>query len=77
LELARLVALSGRVAKERGRNAKAAMIAELLKELRDRDVPIGVSYCAGEVPQGKVGVGYATLRTIVKEYLRPRRARSR
>lgn len=64
MELARLVALSGRVAKERGRNAKAALIAELLKELRDRDVRIGVSYCAGEVPQGKVGVGYASLRTI-------------
>ena len=67
MELARLVALSSRVAKERGRNAKAAMIAELLRDLRDRDVRIGVSYCAGEVPQGKVGVGYATLRTIVKD----------
>jgi DNA ligase-1 len=67
VELARLVALSSRVAKERGRNAKAALIAELLRELRDRDVRLGVSYCAGEVPQGKVGVGYATLRALAAE----------
>ncbi len=67
MELGRIVALSARVAKERGRNAKAALIAELLRDLRGRDVRIGVSYCAGEVPQGKVGVGYASLRTISKD----------
>ncbi len=61
-----LVVLSRRIAKERGRNAKLELLAAYLSELRGPDVLLGASYCAGEVPQGKVGVGYATLRAILE-----------
>ncbi|MBX7194102.1 MAG: ATP-dependent DNA ligase [Sandaracinaceae bacterium] len=67
MPFARFAALSGRVAGERGRNAKIARLADFLGSLRGRDVLVGASYCAGELPQGKVGVGYATIRAIASD----------
>lgn len=59
--LAELVAVSSRVSRTPSRLAKVAEIAGLLRKLSGAEITIGVSYLAGELPQGKIGVGYAAL----------------
>ncbi|GAB4201090.1 MAG: ATP-dependent DNA ligase [Sandaracinaceae bacterium] len=67
MRFAELARLSRRVADERGRNAKIAAIAGFLAGLEGEDAAIGVRYCAGELRQGKIGVGHAALRTMRDE----------
>ena len=60
--LAELVAVSQRVTASSGRLAKIAALAELLRGLAPEEIEIAVAYLSGEMRQGKLGVGYATLR---------------
>lgn len=59
-----LAAISSEVGKMRGRKAKVAALAELLRALAPDEVPIGVAYLSGELPQGKIGVGWAMVREL-------------
>ncbi len=59
--LAGLVAASSRVGATSSRLAKVREIAGLLGRLSPDEIGIGVSYLAGELPQGRIGVGYAAL----------------
>jgi DNA ligase 1 len=59
--LADLVRTSSRVSATSSRLAKVREIAALLGKLSAEEIPIGVSYLAGELPQGRIGVGYAAL----------------
>jgi DNA ligase 1 len=59
--LAELVSTSSRVGDTSSRLAKVREIARLLGTLSPEEIGIGVSYLAGELPQGRVGVGYAAL----------------
>ena len=43
------------------RSAKIARIAECLRLVEPAEIELAVHYLAGELPQGKIGVGYATL----------------
>ena len=61
LLLAQLVDTSERVAASAGRLAKRDAIAECLRQAQGDEIPIAVAYLAGEIPQGRIGVGYATL----------------
>jgi DNA ligase-1 len=63
--LAELVSASARVAATPSRLAKVREIAGLLGKLPRDEIEIGVSYLAGELPQGRIGVGYAALQTAV------------
>ncbi len=56
--LAQLVATSAAVAATRSRKAKVTHLAEALSQLNAAEAPIAVAYLAGELPQGRVGVGY-------------------
>jgi DNA ligase-1 len=60
--LADLVRASSRVSATSSRLAKVREIAALLGRLSPQEIGIGVSYLAGELPQGRIGVGYAALR---------------
>ena len=60
--LAELVAVSQRVTASSGRLAKIAALTELLRGLAPEEIEIAVAYLSGEMRQGKLGVGYATLR---------------
>jgi DNA ligase-1 len=57
--LGKLVDTSAAVARTRARSAKIAALAELLAGMDGDEVRLGVSYLTGELPQGKIGVGYA------------------
>ena len=59
--LAELVATARAVAETSGRNAKVALIAELLAKLEPGEVEIAVAILVGEPRQGRIGVGWATV----------------
>jgi DNA ligase 1 len=59
--LAALVQTSRRVTETTGRLAKVRELAELLTLLSASEIEIGTQYLAGNVPQGRIGIGFATL----------------
>jgi len=60
--LAELLAASGRVAATRSRLAKIDTLAQCLRRLDASEIALGVAYLSGDTPQGKVGIGYTTLK---------------
>ena len=62
--LARLVSTSSNVGSTRSRKKKQALLAALLRELAPDEVPVGVSYLAGILPQGRIGLGWALFRDL-------------
>jgi ATP-dependent DNA ligase I len=63
--LAELVGTSARVSATSSRLAKVREIARLLGALPPQEIGTAVSYLAGELPQGRIGVGYAALQAAV------------
>jgi len=61
--LAELVDTSARVGATSSRLAKVREIAALLKRLERDEILVAASYLSGELPQGRVGVGYSALST--------------
>src|SRR5437016_4218058 len=61
--LANLVATSQRVSATSGRLAKIRELAALLGALQPQEIDTGVHYLSGELPQGRIGIGYASLRS--------------
>ncbi|HZW72178.1 MAG TPA: hypothetical protein VFF43_01470, partial [Caldimonas sp.] len=61
LLLAAVVDASARVAETSSRLAKRDAIAACIRSAAPDEVEIVVAYLAGETPQGRIGVGYATL----------------
>jgi len=59
--LAELVSASARVSETSSRLAKVREIARLIGRLSREEIGIAVSYLAGELPQGRIGIGYAAL----------------
>ena len=59
--LGELVSVSLRVSETRARSQKIALLAECLEKLTHEETPIGASYLCGELPQGRIGLGYATV----------------
>ncbi len=62
LLLSDVVETSARVRESSGRLAKIGVIADLLRRAAPEEVGIVVSWLAGVARQGRIGVGYATLR---------------
>ena len=60
-EIARI---STAVGQTRSRLAKIDLLAGILRRLRLDEVPIAVAYLSGVLPQGTVGVGWASLRDL-------------
>jgi DNA ligase-1 len=59
--LADLVGASQRVSATAGRLMKVAELAALLRALSADEIEIATYYLSGEIPQGRVGIGYASL----------------
>src|SRR3989442_14635776 len=60
--LAELLAASERVAGTRSRLAKIDALAECLRRLDAAEIAQGVAYLSGDTRQGRIGIGYATLK---------------
>jgi DNA ligase-1 len=64
VQLSQLVETSRRVAATRSRLEKVALLADLIRLLPPRLVGVGVAYLTGELPQGRLGIGYAVLHEL-------------
>ena len=64
--LAELAAASGRVAGTPGRLEKVRILAECLGSLAAAEVGPAIAYLSGEIPQGKLNLGYAALRAAAR-----------
>ena len=60
--LADLVGTSQRVGAHPGRLRKVRELAAFLRVLPSQEVETAVHYLSGETPQGRIGIGYSTLR---------------
>jgi len=67
MNFADLVATSRRVAETAGRRDKIALLADLLSRTPAEERDIAVSCLAGVVRQGKLGLGWATIRSALPE----------
>src|SRR3954466_5372227 len=61
--LANLVATSQRVGATSGRLAKIRELAAFLRALAPQEIETGAHYLSGEIQQGRIGIGYASLST--------------
>jgi len=68
VKLHEIVSTSSSIGETRSRTAKTELIASCLRRLRPEEVRVAVAYLSGRLPQGTIGVGWASLRD------RPRRA---
>ena len=73
--LAEIVAASRDVAATRARSAKIERLAACLRAATLEEVPAVVSWLAGELPQGRVGAGWAALRAATSRVPPVREAR--
>jgi DNA ligase 1 len=64
MRLVEIVDTSRQVAATRSRLQKVAHLADCVRRLPSGLVGIGVAYLAGELPGGRLGVGYASLRKL-------------
>jgi DNA ligase-1 len=62
--LVELARASTDLSSTRSRLAKTARLAEVLAALEPTEVPVAVAYLSGFLPQGNVGIGWATLRSL-------------
>ncbi|WP_069885499.1 ATP-dependent DNA ligase [Streptomyces luteocolor] len=60
--LARLAHVSKEVAATSARSRKIALLAELFRAAEPDDVPIAIPYLSGRLPQGRLGIGWSTLK---------------
>ena len=60
--LTELLAASERVAGTRSRLAKIDALAQCLRRLDQSEIALGVAYLSGDTRQGRIGIGYATLK---------------
>src|SRR6185437_14654344 len=60
--LVTLVGASQRVSANSARSTKIRELASYLKSLAAAEIGIAVHYLSGEIPQGRIGIGYSTLR---------------
>ncbi|MFI9587593.1 ATP-dependent DNA ligase [Streptomyces sp. NPDC052236] len=70
--LARLVDVSQQVAATTARSRKIAALAELFADTRPEHVALVISYLAGRLPQGRIGIGWTVLRDPVPPAPHPR-----
>src|SRR5712691_5605844 len=62
--LQQIARTSAGVAEASGRLAKIGQLAACLRQLPPKEVPVAVAYLSGELPQGTIGVGWASLRDL-------------
>ncbi|MGW7369162.1 ATP-dependent DNA ligase [Streptomyces sp. NPDC054841] len=69
--LARLADVSRQVAAEPSRTRKIAALASLFEDARPQEAALVISYLAGRLPQGRLGVGWSVLKDRAQPADRP------
>jgi DNA ligase-1 len=65
--LANLVRASGRVGATSGRLAKVRELASFLRTVPADEIETAVHYLSGDIPQGRIGIGYSTLQAAASK----------
>ncbi|MEU6061275.1 ATP-dependent DNA ligase [Streptomyces sp. NPDC047097] len=63
--LARLAEVSDQVAATSARSRKTAVLAELFSAASPEEAPLVIAYLSGRLPQGRIGIGWSTLKERV------------
>ena len=61
MTIEQLAATSAAVAGTRSRLKKIELLSDFLSQASTTELPIAVKFLAGELPQGKIGLGYAAV----------------
>jgi DNA ligase-1 len=67
MELARLVELVGRVRGTSRKTEKVALLADFLRRTTGRETELAALYLTGSLPQGRIGIGWRTIRTAMTD----------
>ena len=67
VRFASIAEVSRQVASTPGRLEKVERLAAFLGTCPPEEIPIAVEYLAGRLPQGRIGIGHATLRRVLSE----------
>jgi DNA ligase-1 len=62
-----LVGTSERVRSTTKKKAKVALIADLLRQARDREIYLAAHYLSGNLPAGKLGIGWRTIQDVITD----------
>jgi DNA ligase 1 len=65
-QLVLLASASLRVGATSRRTTKAKELSNVLRQLAEDEIEIATQYLSGDIPQGRIGIGYASLRTAVQ-----------
>ena len=66
-QLHQLIQTSQQVAATRSRTQKIELIRDYLRAMAPRELPLGVKYLSGDLPQGRIGLGVAAVRTALQQ----------
>ncbi len=66
MRLAELARTSAAVARAPARNAKIGLLGDAIRALAPEERAIAVAWLAGDLPQGRIGLGWATLRPALE-----------
>ncbi|MGW6536328.1 ATP-dependent DNA ligase [Streptomyces sp. NPDC055051] len=69
--LARVAEVSRQVAATSARSRKTALLAELFAEATPEESHLVIAYLSGRLPQGRIGVGWSTLKEVVPPAVPP------
>ncbi|MFI8823598.1 ATP-dependent DNA ligase [Streptomyces sp. NPDC053431] len=69
--LARVAEVSGQVAATSARSRKIGLLAELFAEAEPDESPLVIAYLSGRLPQGRIGVGWSVLKTVLPPAVPP------
>ena len=64
MRLERIAATSEALRATRARTAKAALLADAIRELAPDEIEAGVAFLSGELRQRQIGAGWASLREL-------------
>ena len=67
MQFEELVAVSEQLAAHRSRSKKSELLCACLRTLSERELPVAVKYLCGDLPQGKIGIGYAAIRKVLSD----------
>ena len=64
MKFAEVAQASERIAATAKRTEKLALLADCIARMSEDELEAGVHFLAGEISQGKIGIGYASLRDL-------------
>jgi DNA ligase-1 len=62
-----LVEISEKVGATPKKKEKASFLAQFFRRAREKEISLSAFYLSGELPQGRLGIGWATLQEALKE----------